>query len=103
MFLVMLWLLQAGVTAAPAIETQPKTQILDEKARTAQNQTDHVRLSLPTEDDYVAWHRPGLRLALGYQRGSLHGVGPSPSFSTSGVSLRPSMRLSPRWAMAVTM
>lgn len=104
MLSVTLWLLGVVATVAPPADVSgPATRPLDEKARAAQGQTDRVRLSLPTEDDLVAWQRSGMRLQLGYATGRFHGVDSSPSWSTSGISLRPGMRLGPRWGVFVAM
>jgi hypothetical protein len=82
---------------APAPAEQP----LDEKERALIEQTDNVRLSLPTESDVQAWATPGLRLQLGYGYGHIFGSAPAWSFGSHSVILRPSVRIDPRWSIGV--
>jgi len=80
-------------------DAPPVVQVIDEKEATSLGQTDNVRLSLPTEEDFEAWQAEGLRLELGLGRASLRGSGPAWSFTSTSVVLRPSVRLDERWAL----
>lgn len=92
----------ATAAAIPVPPTPaPQVHVLDEKDRVALQQMDKVTLSLPTEDDRVAWASPGLRVALGYGYASVFGSAPALSFRGHSVFLRPSVRLDDRWAIAV--
>jgi hypothetical protein len=77
--------------------------VVDEKESVSLQQTEHVRLSLPTEDDRDAWQSPGLRLQLGYGYTALGGWGPAWSFRSHTVMLRPSVRIDGHWALGVAM
>ena len=95
-------LLVVGPTpAAPTPASARAARPLDEKERTLLDQTDNVRLSLPTESDVEAWTSPGLRLQLGYGYGRIFGASPAWSFTSHNVILRPSVRIDPRWALGV--
>jgi hypothetical protein len=76
-------------------------RVLDEKELVDRSGEDHVRLSLPTQADVDAWHGPGFRLQLGYGYGFQHGSGPSVSFDSHSITLRPSVRLDDRWSLGV--
>ena len=91
--------------AAPASAPTPApiVHVIDEKERVELQQTDNVRLSMPTESDRAAWAKPGLRVQLGYGYGMVHGAGPAYSFHSQSALLRPSIRLDERWALGVTM
>jgi hypothetical protein len=89
----------ASMPAAPA----PIIHVIDEKERVALEQTDNVRLSLPTQTDVDAWQSPGLRVALGYGYGIVNGSGPAFSFRSQTVLLRPSVRLDRQWALGIAM
>jgi len=94
-----------AANAAPT-STQTKarvTHVMDENERVALEQTDNVRLSLPTQGDLDAWASPGLRLQLGYGFGSVYGTGPALSWKSKAVMLRPSLRLDRRWSIGVAM
>jgi hypothetical protein len=92
----------AGATAAAATPP-PTVHVIDEKERVALAQTENVRLSLPTESDVEAWASSGVRVQLGYEMGSLHGLGPALSFSSKSALLRPSIRIDRRWALGVAL
>jgi hypothetical protein len=101
-------LLAAAAPATPAPTGAPapapgQGHVIDEKERALLEQTDHVRLSLPTESDRQAWDSPGLRVSLGWGTGALRGLGPAWSFSSTGVALRPGVRIDRHWALAVSM
>jgi hypothetical protein len=91
--------LGALLAADPA--PSPAVHVIDDKERVRLQQTDTVRLSLPTEDDVAAWGAPGLRVALGYGYGTVIGSGPALSFRSHTFGLRPSLRLDPSWSAAV--
>lgn len=59
-----------------------------------------VRLSLPTEDDFEAWAKPGFQLQLGYAYGSFSGKSPEAPFNAHSVTLRPSVRIDRHWSLA---
>lgn len=91
----------APATTQPA--AAPIVHVVDEKERAQLEQTDNVRLSLPTESDRAAWARSGLRVALAYGYGIVTGAGPAWSFRSSSAMLRPSFRLDQRWELGVAM
>jgi hypothetical protein len=95
--------LAAEAPSVVAPPSAPEARILDERERVEIEQTDNVRLSLPTQDDVEAWRSPGLRVQLGYGYAKLQGSGPAWSFASHSVSLRPSVRIDRYWALAVTM
>jgi hypothetical protein len=110
----LLALLAAGVApAAPApagpgalvspTAPAPIVHVMDEKERVALEQSDNVRLSLPTQEDREAWRGPGLRVQLGLGYGLVEGSGPAFSFRSPSVMLRPSVRLDRYWALGVGM
>jgi hypothetical protein len=99
--LVALLLAAAAAPAAPP--PAPAPHVIDEKERTALEQTDTVRLSLPTQSDTEAWAAPGLRLQLGYGYAVVRGAGPAWSFRSHSALLRPSVRLDERWAAGVAL
>jgi hypothetical protein len=104
--LVLVWLGTAGRFAhagatGPAVP--PAVHIIDEKERIALQQTENVRLSLPTEGDVDAWATPGLRVQLGFGRGAVHGFGPALSFTSTTFTLRPSVRIDRHWGLALAM
>ncbi len=88
---------------APAPAPAPDVHVIDEKERIDLQQTDNVRLSLPTQSDRDAWASPGLRVQLGYAYGILQGTGPALSFRSKGAMFRPSVRLDEYWALGVAM
>jgi hypothetical protein len=81
----------------------PPVHVIDEKERVALAQTDNVRVGLPTQADRDAWASPGVRVQLGYEMGSLHGLGPAISFSSKAAILRPSVRIDARWALGIAL
>jgi hypothetical protein len=87
--------------ASPA--PTPPVHVIDEKERVALAQTDNVRVGLPTQADRDAWASPGVRVQLGYEMGSLHGLGPALSFSSKAAILRPSVRIDARWALGIAL
>lgn len=87
----------------PPVEQGPPVHVIDEKERVALGQTDNVRVGLPTEADRDAWARPGVRVQLGFETGSLHGLGPAISFSSKAAILRPSIRIDRHWALGITL
>jgi hypothetical protein len=89
----------AGAPGAPA----PIVHVMDEKERIALEQTDNVRLSLPTQSDRDAWQNPGLRVQLGYGYGIVQGSGPAFSFRSQTALLRPSVRLDRQWALGIAL
>jgi hypothetical protein len=98
----------ATPSATPSSATGPSppapvVHVVDEKERASLEQTDHVRLSLPTQGDVDAWKSPGLRVQLGYGRGLVHGFGPAPSFDSQSFLLRPSVRIDRYWAVGIAM
>jgi hypothetical protein len=99
--LPVIWLVLLAATA-PA-PPPPVPHVLDEKERAALEQTDVVRLSLPTESDAAAWAAPGLRVQLGYGYGRVAGSGPAWSWRGHNVLLRPSVRLDEHWGLGVAM
>jgi hypothetical protein len=102
-------LLAAAATPAPAPAAgapgAPATivHVMDEKERIALEQTDNVRLSLPTQSDRDAWQNPGLRVQLGYGYGIVQGSGPAFSFRSQTALLRPSVRLDRQWALGIAL
>lgn len=90
----------AALAAAPP---PPEVRVIDEKERVRLQQTDVVRLSLPTQADVDAWASPGLRVALGYGYGSIQGRGAAFSFDSHSFALRPSVRLDAHWGAGLTM
>jgi hypothetical protein len=92
-----------GGALAPANAPAPIVHVMDEKERVALEQSDNVRLSLPTQEDREAWRNPGLRVQLGVGYGLVEGTGPAFSFRSQSVLLRPSVRLDRYWALGVGM
>jgi hypothetical protein len=93
-----------GTGAAPsATAPAPIVHVVDEKERVELEQTDNVRLSMPTESDRAAWASSGLRVALGYGYGIVTGAGPAWSFRSQTALIRPSFRLDEHWELGVTM
>jgi hypothetical protein len=94
-----------ALTASPPTPTPgaptPEVHVIDEKERVALQQTETVRLSLPTESDLAAWRSPGFRLQLGWGYAIVHGTGAAWSFRSENFLLRPSVRLDDRWALAL--
>jgi hypothetical protein len=95
--------LDAPAAGSQAVAAPPEIHVIDEKEAIDLEQTDNVRLSLPTEDDVVAWRSPGLRVELGFGHASFAGTGPAWAFSSNSVFLRPSVRLDERWALGASM
>jgi hypothetical protein len=87
----------------PSPAPTPPVHVIDEKERVALAQTDNVRVGLPTRADRDAWASPGVRVQLGYEMGSLRGLGPAISFSSKAAILRPSVRIDARWALGVAL
>ena len=83
------------------LSPEPIVHVMDEKERIALEQTDNVRLSLPTQGDLDAWRNAGLRVQLGFGYGIVQGTGPALSFRSQTVLLRPSVRLDRQWALGV--
>jgi hypothetical protein len=93
----------AGPAAAPGAPAAPApiVQVMNEQERIALQQTDEVRLGLPTQSAVDAWRNPGLRVQLGYGYGIVRGVGPAFSFRSQTALLRPSVRLDRYWALGI--
>jgi hypothetical protein len=92
-----------AIAAATEAAAAPGIHVIDEKERIALQQTDNVRLSLPTEGDVEAWATPGLRVQLGFAYGAVHGFGPALSFNGPTFTLRPSLRIDRRWGLALAL
>ncbi|MEO8554405.1 MAG: hypothetical protein ABI678_30730 [Kofleriaceae bacterium] len=60
------------------------------------------KLSLPTEEDRIAWQRPGFRLALGVVYGYLDGMGGAPSGRLLGAQLHTGLRLDADWSIVTS-
>jgi hypothetical protein len=93
----------ALLAADPTVPPAPEVHVIDDKERVRLQQTDTVRLSLPTQDDVDAWNNPGLRVALGYGYGSVSGTYPALSFRSHSFALRPSVRLDSSWSAGLTL
>ena len=89
--------------AGPATPPAPIVHVMDEKERVDLEQTDNVRLSLPTQADVDAWASPGLRLQLGGAYGIVQGSGPALSWRSRIAILRPSVRIDRYWGMGVAL
>jgi hypothetical protein len=100
---VLLALGAEAAAPAAAVSAPPQVHVIDERERIELQQTDHVRLSLPTQSDVDAWHAPGLHMQLGYAYGLVHGFGPAFSWRSQTFLLRPSVRLDEHWALGVTL
>jgi hypothetical protein len=102
---VALSLIAAAAPSPPALPAAPPpiVHVIDEKERAALEQTDNVRLSLPTQKDLDAWRNPGLRVQLGYGYGIVDGSGAAFSFRSQTAVLRPSFRLDRWWALGIAM
>jgi hypothetical protein len=61
-----------------------------------------VKLSLPTENDRVAWTLPGFRLGLGLAYGELVGLRGAPSGRLLGVNLHTGLRLDQDWSLILS-
>ncbi len=62
-----------------------------------------LRISLPTEDDYVQWLEPGFRLALGYGYGLFTHLEHDEDLWAHAMSFRPHLRLNEQWGVGVTL
>jgi hypothetical protein len=91
-----------AAAAVPASAT-PEVHIIDEKEAVDLEQTDNVRLSLPTEDEVEVWESSGLRVQLGYGYAQLKGRGAAWSFHSQTVFVRTSVRLDPEWSLGVSL
>jgi hypothetical protein len=91
------------LAALLAVDPTPASEVLDEKERVDIQQLDHVRLSLPTQQDVDAWQSPGLRVQLGYGYSVVHGWGAAWSFRSQSVMLRPGVRIDRYWALGVAL
>lgn len=60
------------------------------------------KLSLPTEEDRVAWTRPGFRLELGMTYGELYGLRGAPSGRLLGPKIRVGLRLDEDWSLLMS-
>jgi hypothetical protein len=103
MLLTVVVLLAAAGAPPPSTEKAPETRVLSEKETVDLDQTDNVRLSLPTEQDETAWTNAGLHLHVGYGYGPVQGTGPAWSFRSHTVSVRPNVRLDRHWALGATL
>jgi hypothetical protein len=90
-------------TPSPAAPPAPIVHVMDEKERVDLEQTDNVRLSLPTQDDLDAWASPGLRVQLGGGYGIVQGSGPALSWRSRTVILRPNIRIDRYWGLGVAL
>lgn len=76
---------------ATAAHAQPKT-----------DEDPPAKLSLPTEEDRLAWQRPGFRLGLGVVYGYFSGVAGAPSGRLLGAQVHAGLRLDADWSIATT-
>lgn len=67
----------------------------------AGNRDGPIRLSLPTDDDRIAWTHSGFRLGLEIQYGLASGTGARPTGALLGVAIRPGVRLDRAWSIYV--
>ena len=88
---------------APAPAPAPIVHVMTERERVDLEQTDNVRLSLPTQDDIDAWASPGLRVQLGGGYGIVEGSGPALSWRGKAFMLRPYVRIDRYWGLGVAM
>ena len=97
----LLWLLcPASVVAAePSVSS---SSVTSSRVSLKTEGEPLFRLSLPTEDDYSAWKRPGFRVALGYGRGQIYGLYEVPEGSTTSFLLRAGARLDEQWSLMGT-
>lgn len=58
-----------------------------------------VKLSLPTENDRLAWERPGFRLGLALAYGELVGLHGAPNGRELGAALHAGLRLDADWSL----
>jgi hypothetical protein len=61
------------------------------------------KLSLPTEEDRLAWQRSGFRLGLGILYGRFEGLGGAPSGRLLGAHVRAGLRLDASWSIMTTL
>lgn len=76
-----------------------RTAAADDKPPVTTEEEGPPKLSLPTEEDRLAWQRPGFRLALGLTYGQLYGLRGAPSGRLLGPKLRVGVRLDADWSL----
>ncbi|HEY3353086.1 MAG TPA: hypothetical protein VGQ83_07570 [Polyangia bacterium] len=97
-----------GARPAPAAPppTAPASAPAAAPARAAAAIVDEdppPRLSLPTETDRAAWHKPGFRLALGLAYGGLAGIDGAPTGQVVGPLVRFGVRLDQSWSLQASL
>ncbi len=96
-------LLPATAHAAPAETLAEAGTAVDAPAvATVEDDALPFKLSLPTEEDRVAWQRPGFRMALGLEYGTLRGLDGAPSGRIFGAILRTGARLDTDWSLLLS-
>ncbi len=80
--------------AAPAPATDPA-----QSAVKPGDDDGAPKLSLPTEEDRIAWQKSGFRLELGLAYGRLYGLRGPPNGRILGPQLRAGLRLDPQWSI----
>lgn len=97
-----LLLASAAAQATDAPQTEG-IEVVELTEKDLVEQDDYeVKLSLPTEEDFLAWKSTGFRLQLGYGYGQTLGFAPAPRFTGHSILLRPSVRLDKYWSLAGT-
>ena len=81
---------------AQAVETGNTTAPISAKA---DDEEGVPRLSLPTEEDRIAWQKSGFRLGLGLAYGQFDGLRGAPSGRLFGAQLRAGLRLDAHWSI----
>jgi hypothetical protein len=92
--------LAANVAAAQTHETGTTTAPI---AKKSDDDDGQPKLSLPTEEDRLAWQRSGFRLGLGVVYGQFHGVGGAPSGRLLGAQVRAGLRLDRDWSLVASL
>ena len=86
--------------AAPAFAQTKETGTTTAPISTKTDDEEGVpKLSLPTEEDRLAWQRSGFRLALGLAYGRLEGLRGPPNGRLLGAQVRAGLRLDAKWSI----
>jgi hypothetical protein len=92
-------LLSSSALADDKPTPTPDGKPIDDKPIITDEEEGPPKLSLPTEEDRLAWQRPGFRLGLGLTYGKFYGLRGAPSGRTLGPKLRVGVRLDADWSL----